>query len=703
MRSPLFLLASLCSMSLCLDAQGTIHVPVGTQLVDGNNASPYPFQFTNATGLRVQYLYDAPQFTVQGVSSAVRLTSLRFRSQANFTCAGGSYPNVGIRMSTSPRDHLAATTNFANNHGQDLTVVYSGPVVVNPVPSQSNPGSWFVDIPLQTPFDYNPNLGDLVLELDHDGSFVGVDSCPLDSQLLTGNGCVRLVSQTSRTATTGSLLLGNSVVVEFPWQPVDLYAGFTATPTAGTTPLLVQFTDQSQSSDPAGITSYAWDFDGDQVIDSTSQHPSWNYQTCGTYDVSLTVQDTLHGSRTMVRQAFVRVGTDTVASFTHSQLGLGVYLFTDTTNPAATSWAWDFDADGVVDSTLQNPVWAFPSSCLGTRVQLHVMRDCRGPFSTFQDLALAPATLTAASVVNFVLTSTSEVGNLLDVRVHNPSGINLCALSVRPYGFSGPFQLSVYVTEGSYVGRHATPSAWRLVGQGSGISLGVFNTTGPNSLVSLQDYVYLPQGDYGLAFYLHNPAGSSRIAFASGPLGPFANADLTLNPNPTAAPGISSNGLFGSSFTDNRVWTGALHYSRATDSGYAGHGFLGLGCPGSLGTPTLSASGRPQLGTSLGVTADHLPASAAIVLTGFSRTTSVFGPLPHNLAPYGAPGCWGMVSSEATQFVFGSNNTASWNFTVPNDPGLLWLQVYQQALVLDPGFNPLGAVVSDAAGLLIGM
>ena len=116
---------------------------------------------------------------------------------------------------------------------------------------------------------------------------------------------------------------------------------------------------------------------------------------------------------------------------------------------------------------LRNPVGVFPSSCLGTRVQLHVMRDCRGPFSTFQDLALAPATLTAASVVNFVLTSTSEVGNLLDVRVHNPSGINLCALSVRPYGFSGPFQLSVDVTEGSYVGRHAPPSACRLVVQGS--------------------------------------------------------------------------------------------------------------------------------------------------------------------------------------------------------------------------------------------
>jgi formylglycine-generating enzyme required for sulfatase activity len=33
--------------------------------------------------------------------------------------------------------------------------------------------------------------------------------------------------------------------------------------------------------------------------------------------------------------------------------------FTDTSSEAPTSWAWDFNSDGFVDSTQQNPVWTF--------------------------------------------------------------------------------------------------------------------------------------------------------------------------------------------------------------------------------------------------------------------------------------------------------------------------------------------------------
>ena len=41
-------------------------------------------------------------------------------------------------------------------------------------------------------------------------------------------------------------------------------------------PLLVQFTDTTFTSDPGGVTSWAWDLDGDNVVDSTQQNMTGN-------------------------------------------------------------------------------------------------------------------------------------------------------------------------------------------------------------------------------------------------------------------------------------------------------------------------------------------------------------------------------------------------------------------------------------------
>jgi formylglycine-generating enzyme required for sulfatase activity len=65
-------------------------------------------------------------------------------------------------------------------------------------------------------------------------------------------------------------------------------AAFSATPTSGLPPLDVQFTDESTpGSSP--ITSWAWDFNNDGVVDSTEQNPQPTFQDLGTYDVKLSV------------------------------------------------------------------------------------------------------------------------------------------------------------------------------------------------------------------------------------------------------------------------------------------------------------------------------------------------------------------------------------------------------------------------------
>jgi hypothetical protein len=111
----------------------------------------------------------------------------------------------------------------------------------------------------------------------------------------------------------------------------------------------------------------------------------------------------------------------------------------------------------------------------------------------------------------------------------------------------------------------------------------------------------------------------------------------------------------------------------------------------------------PGLGSTLNVSINNLPLSAAIMLTGFSRTASAFGPLPLNTAAFGAPGCSLRSSTEISLFVLGTGNTANWSLPIPLATGLVGLQLYNQAAVIDPGFNAAGVVLSDAAGMFIGL
>ena len=62
-------------------------------------------------------------------------------------------------------------------------------------------------------------------------------------------------------------------------------AEFTASFTTGTVPITIQFTDMSQGD----IRAWAWDFDNDQLVDSTLQNPQYTYTNPGTYTIILRV------------------------------------------------------------------------------------------------------------------------------------------------------------------------------------------------------------------------------------------------------------------------------------------------------------------------------------------------------------------------------------------------------------------------------
>ncbi|AKB34214.1 cell surface protein [Methanosarcina siciliae HI350] len=137
---------------------------------------------------------------------------------------------------------------------------------------------------------------------------------------------------------------------------------FNAAPLSGNVPLAVRFTDQSTGS---GISSWAWDFDGDGNVDSTEQNPSHTYNSTGAYTVSLSVTGQLGSdSKTKVDYITVREPAEPpIADFSADPLSGPVPLevrFTDlSTGEGTDSWSWDFDSDGTVDSTEQNPTFTY--------------------------------------------------------------------------------------------------------------------------------------------------------------------------------------------------------------------------------------------------------------------------------------------------------------------------------------------------------
>ena len=176
-------------------------------------------------------------------------------------------------------------------------------------------------------------------------------------------------------------------------QPV---ASFTATPTAGCAPLIVQFTDNS-SGNP---TSWNWDL-GNGTI-SIKQNPTTTYFNAGTYIVKLTVSNA-GGSDSITKTQFITIYDKPVVNFTVTD-SLDCVPFTTTftdlsTAPlgSITSWEWDFD-DGSF-SIVQNPQHLY-STAGNYNITLKVT-NTGGCINTLTKLAYIKATDSIRTLFSF--------------------------------------------------------------------------------------------------------------------------------------------------------------------------------------------------------------------------------------------------------------------------------------------------------------
>lgn len=118
----------------------------------------------------------------------------------------------------------------------------------------------------------------------------------------------------------------------------------------------------STASDGSSIEKYEWDFDGDGIVDAEGAKSSFTFQHKGTYNVKLTVTDSLEQTASDYCTVNVQ-NRDPTASFTHTPAEVTIkdaVSFFDTSEDedgTIVAWFWDFD-DGT-NSTLQSPTHKF--------------------------------------------------------------------------------------------------------------------------------------------------------------------------------------------------------------------------------------------------------------------------------------------------------------------------------------------------------
>ncbi len=126
----------------------------------------------------------------------------------------------------------------------------------------------------------------------------------------------------------------------------------------------MKFTDKSVGKN---ITAWAWDFNGDGVTDSIEENPSYTYTSKGNYNVTLTVTNA-GGSNSKFKKNYIKVSqlekphADFKADKQSGDAPLTVKFTDKSSGDSITEYSWDFNNDGVIDSTEKNPTYTYSAA-----------------------------------------------------------------------------------------------------------------------------------------------------------------------------------------------------------------------------------------------------------------------------------------------------------------------------------------------------
>ena len=289
-----------------LSAQPTpqsVVLPAGNDGLEANSFSSIPWA-RERRSCRIQQSYPAAVLSEAGLNIPLILLGIRYRCDGGRTVSiGSTYGNVRMSLSTMSVPHTQLSSMFDANHGADLASVFSGSVIIGRTAGTS-PNDFYVDIGFSIPFAYDPSVGDLLIDIQSDGNaFSGVDTAQQDFAF--GVNATRAYNLIDDNATTATTVAGGASVIELMYIPQPgLYPFLSADRVTGSLPLQAQFSDDSITTEMGGVTSWAWDLDGDGTVDSNAQNPAFTYTAPGVYDVTLTVSDGIR-TETVTEMGFV--------------------------------------------------------------------------------------------------------------------------------------------------------------------------------------------------------------------------------------------------------------------------------------------------------------------------------------------------------------------------------------------------------------
>ena len=258
------------------------------------------------------------------------------------------------------------------------------------------------------------------------------------------------------TNTNGSNTLVKNNYISVTSQVIAPVASFSGTPTSGTVPLTVNFTDTSTNNP----NRWSWNF-GDNTT-STSQNPSHIYNSVGTYTVSLTAFNNA-GSNTSTKTSYITVNSLPVSptvAFTGTPLSGVIPLtvnFTDNSTGSPTSWLWNFGDN--TTSTIQNPTHVFSNT--GTYTIKLTASNTNGS-NTLTKNSYITALSGAVPQANFSGTpltgNISMTVNFTDLSLNNPTswlwnfGDNTTSTSKNPsktFTVPGSYSITLKATNSS--------------------------------------------------------------------------------------------------------------------------------------------------------------------------------------------------------------------------------------------------------------
>ena len=204
------LVCGLAALTLFLGAAGQaraglIVVPNANASVAGGTDNRFPFLVSG--GMRYQQVFAASQFSTFGGAQLITEIDLRNGILVH-EAFSSTISSIDISLSTTAKTPDGLSATFASNVGADNTQVYSGALTLSSTDA-AGPGNthvFDVRIILQTPFLYNPTLGNLLLDVDNiSGANAAVGADYFDAVNTPGDSVSRVFgAEGAPNATSGT-------------------------------------------------------------------------------------------------------------------------------------------------------------------------------------------------------------------------------------------------------------------------------------------------------------------------------------------------------------------------------------------------------------------------------------------------------------------------------------------------------------------